>query len=75
MRSATMAVFAVAETVASMFRILRITILLFIFTGVALGSWRAKIQSVEWKYALPVNIYSLAARFSAGSPQIFDNGR
>ena len=52
-----MAVFAVAEIVAPMFRTLRIIILLFIFTGVALGAWRAKTQSVEWKYALPVNIY------------------
>ena len=47
MRSATMAVFAVAETVAPMFRALRIIIQLFIFTGVALCAWRAKTQSVE----------------------------
>ncbi len=40
-----------------MFKVLRVVILLFIFTGVALGAWRAKTQSVEWKYPLPVNIY------------------
>ena len=40
-----------------MFKAIRIFILLFIFTAIALGTWRAKTQSVEWKYALPVNIY------------------
>ena len=40
-----------------MFKAFRIFILLMIFTGVALGAWRAKTQSVEWKYTLPVNIY------------------
>jgi len=39
------------------FKAFRIFILLMIFTGVALGAWRAKTQSVEWKYTLPVNIY------------------
>ena len=27
------------------------------FAGVALGAWRAKTRSVEWKHTLPVNIY------------------
>ena len=40
-----------------MFKVLRVIILLMIFTGVALSAWRAKTQSVEWKYPLPVNIY------------------
>jgi len=40
-----------------MFKALRVFILLMIFTGVALGTWRARTQSVEWKYPLPVNIY------------------
>jgi hypothetical protein len=40
-----------------MFKALRIFILLMILTGVALGAWRAKAQSVEWKYTLPVNLY------------------
>jgi hypothetical protein len=39
------------------FKAFRVFILLMIFTGVALGAWRAKTQSVEWKYTLPVNIY------------------
>lgn len=54
-----MAVFTVAEIAASMFRAFRIIILLFIFTGVALGAWRASTRSVEWKYTLPVNIYPI----------------
>jgi hypothetical protein len=40
-----------------MFKALRIFMLLLILAGVALGSWRTRIQSVEWKYRLPVNIY------------------
>ena len=40
-----------------MFKVLRVVTLLLILTGVALGAWRAKTQSVEWKYPLPVNIY------------------
>jgi hypothetical protein len=48
-----------------MFRALRIFILLFLFTVVALGAWRAKIQSVEWKYTLPVNIYLINGDGSA----------
>ena len=40
-----------------MFKAFRILILLLILAGVALGAWRAKTRSVEWKYDLPVNIY------------------
>lgn len=40
-----------------MFKVLRITILLFILVSVALAAWRSKTHSVEWKYTLPVNIY------------------
>ena len=40
-----------------MFKALRIFILLLILAGVALGAWRAKTRSVEWKHTLPVNIY------------------
>jgi hypothetical protein len=40
-----------------MFKVLRIFMLLLILAGVALGTWRTRIQSVEWKYRLPVNIY------------------
>lgn len=42
-----------------MFRALRIVILLFILVGVALGAWRAKTRSVEWKNTLPVVIYPI----------------
>lgn len=40
-----------------MFKIVRIFILLLVLAGVALGAWRSKTRSVEWKYDLPVNIY------------------
>jgi len=40
-----------------MFKAIRIFILLLILAAVGLGTWRAKTRSVEWKYALPVNIY------------------
>ena len=40
-----------------MFKAIRIFILLLILAAVALGTWRAKTRSLEWKYALPVNIY------------------
>ena len=50
-----------------MFKALRIFILLFIFTVVALGAWRAKTQSVEWKYTLPVNIYLINGDDSTAS--------
>ena len=48
-----------------MFKVLRIFILLFLFTFVALGAWRAKTQSVEWKYTLPVSIYLINGDGSA----------
>jgi hypothetical protein len=40
-----------------MFKAFRILILLLILVGVALGTWRTKTRSVEWKYDLPVNVY------------------
>jgi len=40
-----------------MFKAIRVFILLLIFFAVMLGAWRAKTRSVEWKYALPVNVY------------------
>lgn len=48
-----------------MFKALRVFILLMIFAGVALGAWRARTQSVEWKYTLPVNIYLINGDGSA----------
>lgn len=44
-----------------MFKFFRIFILLLIFAGVALGAWREKTRSVEWKYTLPVNVYPINA--------------
>ncbi len=44
-----------------MFKTLRIFVLLLILAAVALGAWRSKTRSVEWKYALPVNIYLINA--------------
>lgn len=40
-----------------MFKAIRIFILLLILAAAALGTWREKTRSLEWKYALPVNIY------------------
>lgn len=40
-----------------MFKAFRILILLLILASVALGTWRSKTRSVEWKYDLPVNLY------------------
>lgn len=42
-----------------MFKALRIFILLLILAGVALATERAKTQSVEWKYTLPVTVYPI----------------
>ena len=44
-----------------MFKAFRILILLVILAAVGLGTMRAKSRSVEWKYALPVNIYLINA--------------
>ena len=48
-----------------MFKALRISILLFILVFVALGAWRAKTHSVEWKNTLPINIYLINGDGSA----------
>lgn len=40
-----------------MFKAIRVFILLIIFLGVALGAWRDKTRSVEWKRTLPVHIF------------------
>lgn len=40
-----------------MFKAFRVLILLLILAGVALGAWRSKTRSVEWKHDLPVNMY------------------
>jgi hypothetical protein len=56
-----------------MFRAFRILILLFFFIFVALGTWRARTQSVEWKYTLPVNIYLINGDGSAVSAEYLRN--
>jgi hypothetical protein len=40
-----------------MFKAIRIFILLLILAAVALGTWRAQTRAVEWKHALPLNVY------------------
>ena len=42
-----------------MFKALRIFILLFILAAVATSAWRAKTDSVSWKYTLMVNVYPI----------------
>ena len=52
-----------------MFKVFRIFILLLILAGVAIGAWRDKVRSVEWKTVLPVTIFLLNAD---GSPATAD---
>jgi hypothetical protein len=44
-----------------MWKILRISILLFILAAVATSTWRSKSAAVAWKYTLPVLIYPINA--------------
>jgi len=44
-----------------MFKATRIFILLLVLVIVALGAWRERSQSVEWRHDLPVNIYLINA--------------
>lgn len=48
-----------------MFKTLRITFLLFVLAAVAAASWRARTNSVAWKYTLIVNVYPINADGSA----------
>jgi hypothetical protein len=52
-----------------MFKAIRIFILLLILAAVALGTWRAQTRSVEWKYALPVNVYLINGDDSEASAE------
>jgi len=52
-----------------MFKVIRVFILLLILAGVAIGAWRDKILSVEWKSTLPVTIFLINAD---GSPVVTD---
>ena len=53
-----------------MFRTLRIAILLFILTTVAVGAWRSHAQATDWKDSTHVTIYPIAADTSPTSRQI-----
>jgi hypothetical protein len=44
-----------------MFKTIRIIVLLFVLVAVAWGTWRTQVNSVKWKYTLPVNIYPINA--------------
>jgi hypothetical protein len=46
-----------ATQTTNMFKAIRIFILLLSLAAVALGTWRTKIRSVEWKHTLPLNVY------------------
>ncbi len=42
-----------------MFKLIRIFILLSILAVVSFSSYRARVESVEWKYSLQVNVYPI----------------
>lgn len=48
-----------------MLKAIRIFILLFILASVALGTWRARAQSIEWKHTLPLTVYPINGDGSA----------
>lgn len=50
-----------------MFKLFRIAVLLLILLGIAAGAWRSQRTSVQWKYALPVNVYPINGDASAAS--------
>lgn len=50
-----------------MLKAIRILVLLLILASVALGTWRAGAQSVEWKHTMPVNIYLINGDGSAAA--------
>jgi hypothetical protein len=52
-----------------MFKAIRIFILLLILLAVAMSTWRAKTNSVQWKYTLAVNVYPINADGGAVSDE------
>ncbi|MCX7219540.1 MAG: hypothetical protein NTY70_11585, partial [Burkholderiales bacterium] len=50
-----------------MFKTLRIAFLLFVLAAVGMSAWRAKTNSVAWKYTLIVNVYPINADASAAT--------
>lgn len=55
-----------------MWKIIRISILLFILAAAAFSAWRSKTESVAWKYTLPVLIYPINADGSAKTQAYID---
>lgn len=55
-----------------MWKIIRVSILLFILAAVAFSTWRSKTQAVAWKYTLPVLIYPINADASAKTQAYID---
>jgi len=56
-----------------MFKIIRIFVLLLILAAVALGAWREKTRSVEWKHTLPVNLYLINGDGSEAAAEYLKN--
>ena len=56
-----------------MFRAIRIFILLFILAAVSYSGYRARTQSVEWKYTLMVNVYPINGDGGAISDTYIDS--
>lgn len=49
------------STRPTVFKTIRIAVLLLILLVVAVGTWRTKVNSVKWQYTLPVNVYPINA--------------
>ncbi|HEY0665044.1 MAG TPA: hypothetical protein VGD24_03170 [Gallionella sp.] len=56
-----------------MFKLIRISILLFILLLVALSTWLARVNSVRWEFVLPVNIYLINGDGSAVAAEYLRN--
>jgi hypothetical protein len=52
-----------------MFKVARITILLFVLFMVAMGTWLTKLRSTDWNNSLWVKIYPINARGPPLRPQ------
>jgi hypothetical protein len=56
-----------------MFKTIRIILLLFVLVAMAWGTWRTQVNSVKWKYTLPVNIYPINADGRAATQAYVQN--
>ncbi len=45
----------------TVFKTIRVAVLLLILLVVAVGTWRTKVDSVKWQYTLPINVYPINA--------------